>query len=868
MRYIDLSKPHGYLIWKGKQKAIVSPTPLPIEEKILVIQEGQEAFGELVLSTPAQINLTEFERLEYEHGVRAEERKLNWGSKESFYLYHFKEWLPYLESKEIEIENGYAEILPEIMLSSAEKELLEKAERLPKTLILKDNAVILEDGKAIFCEGLDGSNIMPILSTYLDNKEVKETLPLYQLALVRIPKLKLKKNMEINMDNEDVVLEGEKGSYKVVSNHSGCKEEGKSVGLEIDGELEDCFESADMAESVMEEKGRASGRSRGNSPKKTSSPNKPSKNQTSGMKEGMGDVETDEKGVDSLERKAVQIREAFYEAFNPKPPSEPDYKPQPWVKEVYDDHVCIGYDGKLYSAGYTKDENGDIKFADKSKWVELEVLMVPTGKVGAKGIMEGYDESAKSFSEWVDDYYAFSDKAIIELDEEEAVKAVWSTAFVNGLPNSSFLHIVPGCGENDDEGKTKPRSCRMFPYKDAEGNVDLPHLRNAIARAPQATTIPEDVRKKVQKRAQSILAEQNGEKSGKKIQKNMLTKLKSAWETLKELMDWAEPSMEEDDMAKGYGIAIKKVGDEEWYLTYSTNAFKDREQEIFSTKSLETYVAESAKQEDKGYFNFWHIENTDFAEKKWQGVVGRFLVEAGPFLKNNKGKAALKFFSKHSKGHPDLAPEGWGCSPEYKYLTEERKKGIYENIWITRTSTLPKMAAANIHTLGGNVMALTKEQQKALTEIFGEDESKSIISVAETKTKDLEEAGVAHKEIEPKEETPLPGEIEVPEGFAELVAKQFDIQWKSLGEVLAGIAERQKTFETEILELKKELSAETKEAAKKAKDESPKYVFKLFERASEAEKTIVSDEDPLKDKKPVEAAKSNGDAASAFFGRK
>lgn len=58
--------------------------------------------------------------------------------------------------------------------------------------------------------------------------------------------------------------------------------------------------------------------------------------------------------------------------------------------------------------------------------------------------------------------------------------AIWSTAYVNDLPDSAFLYISPG-GKKDGEGKTVPRSLRHFPYKNSEGNVDLPHLRNAIA---------------------------------------------------------------------------------------------------------------------------------------------------------------------------------------------------------------------------------------------------------------------------------------------------------------------------------------------------------------------------------------------------
>jgi hypothetical protein len=62
--------------------------------------------------------------------------------------------------------------------------------------------------------------------------------------------------------------------------------------------------------------------------------------------------------------------------------------------------------------------------------------------------------------------------------------AEWTSAYINDLPDSSFAYIEPG-GKVVD-GKTEPRSLRHFPYKDAEGNVDLPHLRNAMARAPQS----------------------------------------------------------------------------------------------------------------------------------------------------------------------------------------------------------------------------------------------------------------------------------------------------------------------------------------------------------------------------------------------
>ena len=69
------------------------------------------------------------------------------------------------------------------------------------------------------------------------------------------------------------------------------------------------------------------------------------------------------------------------------------------------------------------------------------------------------------------------------------LKAQWTAAFVNNLPDSSFAYVEPG-GQKDAEGKTTPRGKRHLPFKDASGKVDLPHLRNALQRL-QTTQIPD-----------------------------------------------------------------------------------------------------------------------------------------------------------------------------------------------------------------------------------------------------------------------------------------------------------------------------------------------------------------------------------------
>lgn len=879
MKYIQVPEPHGFLIWRGKQKAIASDQPLLTDEKALVVSGGQ-AFGEVILSQPLVANLSEFERLEKEHTVRPEERRLNFPNQDVFYIHRFKAFEPYAETKMVTIENGDAEILEEANLTEEQQTLIEKAERLPKNLILSEDVVVLTEEGYQIAEGLDSAKIEPLLKAIFEDAKSADDLPLYQLALVRKPRLGFKKESM--------------KPYKIMMNQGDC--EGHAVVKKSDGEVMGCHETHEEAMTQMtalyeaEDKGGpGSGRYPKGSgkPKKTTSPNaKPPKE--AGRGKEYEEMDEDEKSV-SLDSKLGAIREGFYNQFNPQPKQEMSREKYYWLKEIYDDHAVVGVDGKIYKATYTTDEEGKVKFADKSKWAELEVQLVPTGNIGAKSYEEALN--IKSFSEWLDDYYELGTKELSDLTEEEAVKAVWSAKFVNQLPDSSFLYVKPGCGEKDEDGLTKPRSCRMFPVKDAKGNPDMPHIRNAIARATQSD-LPEDVQKKIQNMAKRMLKEDEGEKAGRRVKKSMVDKIKAAFETLKEFMSWAEKQdmMDEDEeemmksiFTDGSPVGIKQVGDKWWYFTYSTNAFKDREKEIFSTKSLEKYVEQAEKSEDRGYFNFWHIQTkdhptlTDFAKKEWQGVAGRFLIEGGPFLDNEMGQKFLKFFKKYSENHPTLAPEGWGCSPEYKYLPEERKKGIYENIWITRTSTLPKMSAANIWTLGGNVMALSAEQKKALETILGKEDAEKVVSLAETKTKELEEAGVGHKGVgETQEETEgsttvILEQDKVVEAVAQLVVTQLGekmtADWKPLQEVLEKVVQNQEAQKAEIEQLRTEVQGAKQFEAAKTQAESPKYVWSLVQRASEADKTIVPEGDALKDKKPVEAQKSDKSGASAFFGR-
>ncbi len=353
-----------------------------------------------------------------------------------------------------------------------------------------------------------------------------------------------------------------------------------------------------------------------------------------------------------------------------------------------------------------------------------------------------------------------------------------------------------------------------------------------------------------------------------------IDKVKNAATALTDLLTSTEDSKDMDfpeGMFKGNsGFAIKTVNGEPWHFTWSTNAFEDREGEIFTTKSLEQYVIENEQKENRGFFNFWHINkedgnfSTDFAEKQWQGVVGRFLVEAGPYLDNENGRAALKFFQEFADGHPQIAPEGWGCSPEFRYLPEERAKGVYDWLFIVRTSTLPRAAAANIWTQAKqeeNIMALSEEQKEAAIGFFGKERVEALITEGEKRTTDLEQAGIANKENDKSQKDQQPTEINLDmDALAEVIGKQFEVNFGAIGEVVTTLVDGVKELQEKVGQLEKSVTV-------KEQTETPRYILNV-KRATEAEETQVSDDDNLKDEKPKETSQGSGGGADSFFGKK
>jgi hypothetical protein len=74
-------------------------------------------------------------------------------------------------------------------------------------------------------------------------------------------------------------------------------------------------------------------------------------------------------------------------------------------------------------------------------------------------------------------------EALVAASETIAL-AEWSTAMMDNLPDSAFLHVE--AGGKKVGGKTEPLSLRHFPVRGPDGKIDMAHLRNALSRIPQS----------------------------------------------------------------------------------------------------------------------------------------------------------------------------------------------------------------------------------------------------------------------------------------------------------------------------------------------------------------------------------------------
>ncbi len=857
---ITLPTPHGFLISNGKQTAIAAVNRLDIAAPSLIVSNG-EAFGVATLDQPAQIALKEFDTQEWQqqHRITPRERRQWWPDATSFYVYRLKAWEPFDGIKLY--EDG--ELIDEPKLTAAQWKLVSESRELPKQITLIQDAVSVTDRKEfVINKAALSEELLEILAATYDQeiitaKEAKELIPVYSLALIRQPRMRVsKKNIiaeatdELKEVSKAKKTEGNKMPYAIV------RQDDEFCVINADTEeIEDCHDTQEDAEAhltalnlnvMVDEDGEeivAEGEGAAcNEPKKPKpKPKKPKPNKSATTTEDTefvdGATAQNDAAPSGTNETIDDTAVVEFTIPNKEPDAvdEPDEEIEFFVSKEFDDSSWDGSASQWDTADeYCSDCLIDLNPAGGEKVKEF--CKLPYRKPGTKDPNKG------------------------------ALRAI------AGGRGITAVEKPPDVPENEWEAKKREAANRLIGWwPDAFGQP-----------APESVF--------------EIAGKTRPKKSFMSTLRAMYKGLADFF-TLMDGDDTQEVGEFDKEFSTDAGFTQKIVNGEVWHYTWSTNAFEDRDKEIFSTKGLEDYVAANEQHKNKGTFNLWHINaedgnfNTDFAIKKWQGVVGRFLVEAGPYTRDEKGRAARKFFKKYAAGHSEIAPEGWGCSPEFKYLPEERETGIYKNIWITRTSTLPKMAAANLWTQTrqykrGAKMALSDEQYRAAVSMFGGDFVKDMMNEGQIKTAELEAAGVAHKSVADVE-TETAEEVSQDVAVDETEAAKVEVETTEVDETAEGVEEPQtpsvnkieftqeqfdalaanvanhvKVDQTSVVEAMAILAEgvkniETRVKAIEAKDEAkakatiPTYTIGLMQRASETEVTQVADDDDLKSKKPV-----------------
>lgn len=370
--------------------------------------------------------------------------------------------------------------------------------------------------------------------------------------------------------------------------------------------------------------------------------------------------------------------------------------------------------------------------------------------------------------------------------------------------------------------------------------------------------------------------------------------------------DTAEPSSPSMEVDPGYArmeakddgpstggapVMVFKQADGRYrWVTFSSNAYRDRDREIVSTAALEADCARADKEGGYGPLRWWHVGKPDALAKvpgpgadigacDYNAMHGKILVESGTFSDERIAQAVA------SKAADLQVSIGF-----FHPLGEPDGDGVFHTIRRFERSLLPRGRASNPLTSlfvvqKEEVETMLKEKLEALKALLSGDEAlvKSVLEQAEKAESKADEVGTEFKEQAPEPEQPAEveakadevTEAETPETPAEEEAEEMepvigDMTRDEFTGVLAdalskaiepytkelnAMKAQAKRKDDEAVSLKEALTeqAKTITALKAQLDElsgsQPRAANRGY-RASQAEETVVKETSTVKGKSP------------------
>jgi hypothetical protein len=188
------------------------------------------------------------------------------------------------------------------------------------------------------------------------------------------------------------------------------------------------------------------------------------------------------------------------------------------------------------------------------------------------------------------------------------------------------------------------------------------------------------------------------------------------------------------------GIVVFKdyTGEYRW-VTFSSNAYRDRDREIVKTKALEDDVVRADKERDYGPLRWWHVPGADMGDCDFNMMQGKILVESGTFRSN-------RIAEKMAQEAPNLQVSIGFFHP----VNEPDGDGTFHHIRRFERSLLPAGRASNLLTQfavrGVDKMATKEEKLQELRSRVGDDLADEILASADSTEKDASNLGLEFKE--------------------------------------------------------------------------------------------------------------------------
>lgn len=161
--------------------------------------------------------------------------------------------------------------------------------------------------------------------------------------------------------------------------------------------------------------------------------------------------------TESLNEKSSAVRSAFREQFLPK--EEKELEMSPWVIDVFEDHAIVNEGQKYFSAPFTKDDKGKIKFSKKSEWKEVKKSWVEAALEQVREAINLFRAQFKTVYR-VDKLNSNTEVFEMEMTKEELATLVSDqvTAALAEVKKGVIADLSDPSSSSADDPKTDPKT--------------------------------------------------------------------------------------------------------------------------------------------------------------------------------------------------------------------------------------------------------------------------------------------------------------------------------------------------------------------------------------------------------------------------